>query len=403
MDSKHNRRKFLQSTSSMAAMLSLGKDTLAETSTPSQVGGNLHETQLFGKQWTRRELMERVGDISQLGGIRNVTLSDGNENGARAIEVRTGTGFRFTVLSDRGLDISEAEFAGRSLCWRSSTGDVAPAFFEPEGLGWARGFFGGLLVTCGLANAGPPGTDEGQALGLHGRISYVPARNVYAAGEWQGDEYVMWVQGKVSEAMALAPKVTLSRKISTKLGSNRLSIEDTIENEGYAPAPFMILYHINFGFPVVSGDTILLAPTKNVVTMAREKVSQPDQWRRFQDPTPGFQELVLRHEMVPDADGYVTAALVNKERDSFGAFVRYRLKELPHFWEWKMMAQGVYVVGLMPANCWVEPRAEARQRGELTFLQPGEVVRQQVEIGVCASAAEVEKLKKSIPSVDLGL
>ena len=30
--------------------------------------------------------------------------------------------FRFTVLPDRGLDISTAEHSGRSLCWRSATG-----------------------------------------------------------------------------------------------------------------------------------------------------------------------------------------------------------------------------------------------------------------------------------------
>jgi galactose mutarotase-like enzyme len=356
---------------------------------------------LFGRNWTRRELMERVGDISQLGGIRNLTLNDGNENGVRAVEVRTGRGFRFVVLPDRGMDISEADHAGRSLCWRSSTGDVAPAFFEPQGVGWLRGFFGGLLATCGLTYVGPPGTDEGEPLGLHGRITYVPARNVYANGEWQGDEYVMWVQGKVSEASAVAPKITLNRKISTRLGATSLSIEDTIENEGYAPSPFMMLYHINFGFPVVSRETVLLSPSKNVVTVAREKVGDPDLYRRFHDPVAGFQQMVFRHEMVPDPEGYVTAALVKRGSDALGAYVRYRLKELPHFWQWKMLGAGVYTVALEPANCWVGPRSEARQRGELTFLQPGEVVRQHVRIGVCTSVVEIEELERSIPPVDV--
>jgi hypothetical protein len=97
-------------------------------------------TQLFGRDWTRHELMERVGDISQLGGIRTVTLNDGKENGVRAVEVRTGTEFRFTVLPDRGMDISDAEYAGRSLCWRSCTGDVARAFFEPRESGGCEAF-----------------------------------------------------------------------------------------------------------------------------------------------------------------------------------------------------------------------------------------------------------------------
>jgi len=358
---------------------------------------------LFGKSWTRRELMERVGDISQLGGIRNVTLNDGSENGVRAVDVRTGTGFRFVVLLDRGLDISEAEHAGRSLCWRSSTGDVAPAFFEPEGVGWLRGFFGGLLTTCGLTYLGPPGTDKGEALGLHGRISYIPARNVYVGGEWQGDEYVMWVQGKVSETTSVTPKLTMARKISTRLGVNTLSIEDTIENEGHEPSPFMMLYHINFGFPVVSREAVLLSPSKNVVTVAREKVSEPDQYRRFQDPAAGFQQMVFRHEMVADTDGYVTVALINKGLGGIGVYVRYRLMELPHFFQWKMLARGVYTVALEPANCWVEPRAEARQRGELNFLEPGQVVQHHVEVGVCTSPPEIEKLEKRVPPANTGL
>jgi galactose mutarotase-like enzyme len=346
--------------------------------------------------------MERVGDISQLGGIRTVTLNDGKENGVRAVEVRTGTGFRFTVLPDRGMDISEADYVGRSLCWRSCAGDVAPAFFEPESNGWLRGFFGGLLTTCGLTYIGPPGMDEGEALGLHGRISYIPARNVSAGGEWQGDEYLIWVQGKVSEASALAPRVTLTRKITTKLGASSLTIEDTIQNEGHAPCPFMMLYHFNFGFPVVSSDTVLLSPTKNVVTLSREKVTQPDLYRRFQNPTPGFEEMVFRHETVPDAEGYVTAALINKGYDSFGAYLRYRKKELPHLFQWKMLAQGDYVVGLEPATCWAEPRSKARERGELNFIRPGEVVEHYLEVAVCTSAAEVDNLKKRIPEANSG-
>ncbi len=354
---------------------------------------------LFGKNWTQHELMERVGDISQLGGVRNVTLADGNENGVRAVEFRTGSGFRFVVLPDRGLDISEAEYGGRSLCWRSPTGDVAPAFFEPEGAAWLRGFFGGLLTTCGLTYVGPAGIDEGEALGLHGRISYVPARLVSADGEWRTDEYLMWVRGRVTETSALGHRLTLTRKISTELGSNRLTIEDSIENEGYLPSPFMMLYHFNFGFPLVSGDTILLSPTKDAVTISREAVPDPAEYRRFEDPAPGVKELVFQHEMVADREGYVTAALVNNGL-GLGAYLRYRQRELPHFFQWKMLAQGSYVVGLEPSTCWIQPRSKARERGELRFLRPGEVVRHHLEVGVCASAAELENLGRSIPSAE---
>ena len=114
---------------------------------------------LFGRSWTRSELMKHVGDIDQIGGARRVTLAEGNEAGCDAVLFRTGTGLTFTCLAGRGLDISSAEFCGRSLCWRSQTGDTAAPYFEPDGLGWLRNFYGGLMTTCGMSYAGAPHAD----------------------------------------------------------------------------------------------------------------------------------------------------------------------------------------------------------------------------------------------------
>ena len=51
---------------------------------------------------------------------------------------------------------------GRPLAWRSPTGNIAPGLYEPQGIGWLRGFHGGLLTTCGLRNTGIPSDDEGE-------------------------------------------------------------------------------------------------------------------------------------------------------------------------------------------------------------------------------------------------
>ncbi|MBM3458192.1 MAG: DUF4432 family protein, partial [Armatimonadetes bacterium] len=91
---------------------------------------------LWGREWTREALEQRVGDMSQIAGVRWVELADGKERGVRAAEIRTGSGFAFTVLADRGLDISHAEWAGQPLNWRSMTEDAHPSYFEPEGLSW---------------------------------------------------------------------------------------------------------------------------------------------------------------------------------------------------------------------------------------------------------------------------
>ena len=60
---------------------------------------------LFGSKYSKEGLLARVGDISQIAGVRQVVLNDGVERGVRAAEFKTGSGLDFTVLIDRGLDI----------------------------------------------------------------------------------------------------------------------------------------------------------------------------------------------------------------------------------------------------------------------------------------------------------
>ena len=173
---------------------------------------------LYGKTFTRAELIERGGDMRQFGGVRLGELADGAERGVRTADIRTGSGLEFTVLADRGLDIGAASYRGASLAWHSPTPFAHPAFYEPEGLGWLRGFGGGLMTTCGLTYFGAPTVDEGQPLGLHGHASNLPATNLACGGDWHGDEYELWVSGQMREARLFGENMVLRRRISTRLG-----------------------------------------------------------------------------------------------------------------------------------------------------------------------------------------
>jgi hypothetical protein len=355
---------------------------------------------LFGKEWTKHELMQRVGDISQLGGVKRFEFADGNEKGVEAVEFRTGTGFRFVVSPSRGMDVSQAEFCGKSLCWRSSTGDVAPEFFEPEGLGWLRSFAGGLLVTCGLTYAGAPCHDDGKDLGLHGRSSNTPAKNLSVDGDWQGDEYVMWATGKVRETTVFGENVLLTRRITTKLGESKLLLEDTVENEGFESVPHMHLYHINGGFPVVDAGSRMISPTISAIPRDDDARIEAEKYGVFLPPTKGFRERCYYHDMKTDADGVVYSALVNDHLDGgFGFYIKYSKNEFPRFIEWKMNGQGTYVVGMEPANCFVEGRDKDRERGILQFLEPGEKRHYHVEIGVLASLDDIRKMEDMISKI----
>ncbi|HID12192.1 MAG TPA: DUF4432 family protein [Candidatus Latescibacteria bacterium] len=353
---------------------------------------------LFGRNLDRRELMRRVGDIWQVGGVREVVLGDGTERGVRAAEFRTGTGLEFTVLLDRAMDVAEVRYKGYPLAWVSPTGFAAPSFFEPEGLGWLRTFGGGMLTTCGLTYLGEPCEDEGKSLGLHGRISHIPARGTWVDGEWEGRVYRMWAQGKVREAMVFGENLELSRRVWARLGESRFFVEDEVVNLGFEPSPFMILYHINVGYPVVDEGSRLIAPSRSVRPRDEEAAKGLSEWNKFQSPASGFKEQVFYHDMAEGQDGYVTVALVNQDVEGrpLGVYVRYHREQLDKFVEWKMMGEGTYVVGLEPANCWVEGRAEAKKRGELLFLNPMERRRFHLEIGVVDSEERLAEIESRV-------
>jgi hypothetical protein len=361
---------------------------------------------LFGEEYTRDELLRRIGDISQLGGVKAVELADGNGRGIRAAEFKTGSGLNFTVSIDRGLDICAADYCGQSLCWRSSTGDTGPAFYEPEGLGWLRSFYGGLLMTCGLTYFGAPDVDQGQELGLHGRVSNIPAKNVYMDGEWDGDDYVMWIQGKVQETAVFQENLVLTRKIWAHLGEKRLFIDDVVENIGYASTEHMLLYHINGGFPAVDAGTRIVAPFLKTVARTEEAQKALERFSVFQEPTPGFSEQVYYHDVAADENGYIQSALINKgfnNGQGFGFYIRYRKEQLPVLIEWKMMGEGTYVVGMEPGTNRADGRSLERQEGQLIFLEPGESRFYNLEIGVLSGQDEIaefeEKVKQLKPTI----
>jgi Domain of unknown function (DUF4432) len=58
---------------------------------------------LWGRPWTRRELLARVGRLDQVAGVQLVEAGDGAERGVRLLRFTAGSGFGFDVLVDRGF------------------------------------------------------------------------------------------------------------------------------------------------------------------------------------------------------------------------------------------------------------------------------------------------------------
>ena len=347
---------------------------------------------LFGKDMTKEELCKRVGDLSQIADAREGVLTAGKADGVRVIDVRTGGGFSFSILPSRGMDIAWAEYKGTPVAFIGKTGVVGPAYFEKDGLCFMRGFFAGLMTTCGLTYMGAPCTDEGEELGLHGRISNTPAYDVGVSREWEGDDYVIRIRGKVAESAVFGENMVLTREFTVKMGEPCVHVHDRVENCGHSEAPFMLLYHCNFGYPLVSEDTVLLEPEGTKVR-ARDAEGEKgiDRYMKFEKPTHGYQEQVFYHD-IPKVKGDESYACLYNEKLGLGGYVKFNREQIGRFGDWKMMGEGDYVVGLEPSTSLPEGRDMARSRGQLIMLQPGEIKDFEFTIGVAEGKDGVAKI-----------
>ncbi len=378
---------------------------------------------LFGNEYTRQELLRHVGSMDQVAGVRKVALDEGNEKGSEAVLFHTGSGLTFTALAGRALDISSATYCGQSLCWRAPVGDTAAAFYEPEGLGWLRSFFGGVLCTCGLSYAGAPHPDptssEGGPLtrvdadgnvvwqptgsiGLHGRVSNIPAKNLAICEWWDGDDYWMSVSGEMREAVLFGTNLLLRRTVRAKLGESKIWVSDTVENQSFAPQEHMLLYHCNFGFPVIAEGAEYLINSRQ--SQPRDQAAAPhfDTWAEFPAPIPSVEEWVYYHDLATDAEDNTWVALANRhfgDSQGFGAYLKFSKQQMPYFIQWKMPGEGTYVTGLEPANCLVEGRDKDRDEGRLIVLEPGETRSYELEIGVLACNHEIDEMAATIAAL----
>ena len=340
---------------------------------------------LYQKNYGKNNLLEYVGSLHQVAGVEAITLSGGKREGNRALQFRTGSGFEFRVLPDRAMDISLVSYNGAGISWMSSCGEVAPQYYETERTGWLRSFYGGLLTTCGLRNTGVPCQDGDEFCELHGRISHQPAEEVAYGHEWEKDECYLYAEGKMRETMVFGPNLLLHRWITSKVGESWVRIEDKIENQGFRTEPLMVLYHCNFGFPLMDKGTKLISPSKKVLKRVGLKEAKEKDYAEFPGPTQDKEEEVYFHDMKPDKDGYVTVKVINEKLNKgsgLGIYLKYNAKVLPRFIQWKMPGKGVYVMGLEPANTWVDGRPTERDRKNVEYIKPGQTIKYELEIGI---------------------
>ncbi len=343
----------------------------------------------------------KISNSAQLGGIETSVLDNGAGRGTRIAWINTGTGLRYKVVLDRAMDIADAFFNEHSLAWLSHSGVTAPQPFSHKGIDWIKTFGGGMLVTCGLDHVGGPESDNYGERGLHGAISNIPAEieSIIQPDPLSG-KMEMSITGRMKQTQPLGTQLELKRTISGTLGKPSIRIQDEVTNRGNTPAPHMLLYHFNFGWPLVDEGTEIIWQGEWQPRESGDRNRIFKKGNDFQkclaplDEHNGAGEEAVFIDANADEHGNCTCGLHNPQL-GVAVSLKFKKNQLPWLTNWQHWGKGEYVTGLEPGTNPPIGQAKAREKNELLFLQPGESRSYNLEFEVLNNETSIHEFLKN--------
>ena len=296
--------------------------------------------------------------------LRRVTVDEGKARGTQIIEIDTACGLHVDLLPDSGLDIGQVRYRGVNMSWISKNGPDAPRCDIPFENEFLKYFPGGLLYTGGLRSAGPGNRDGEEWHPLHGRAHGLSAEQVCARVD--GD--VIVVSGVLRETSLFGHVLELRREYRIPVYGAKIELSDRLTNLAHQSEEYQLLYHCNFGWPLVSAEAHVELPEARKTT-PRTPFAATGLGREttFTPPVPGEEERVFFHENMEHRASIVNPAINTRMTITWS-------DTLPILSHWRSMASGDYVCGLEPSNTYIMGRAEERKNGTLPVLKPFESV-----------------------------
>jgi hypothetical protein len=331
----------------------------------------------------------KISNPLQIGGIETSVLDNGAGRGVRIAWINTGSGLRYKVVIDRGLDIAEAFYNQHGLAWISRAGVRPPEQAAMVGLEWLRNWGGGLVTTCGISNMGSPESNEFGEIGLHGRISNIPAEIIsIIQPDPQNGKPDFSLSAVIRESRVFGSHLELVRTISGTLGMPEINIADRVTNRGNGPAPHMLLYHCNMGWPLIDAGTQLNWNGKwesRGNELDNEIFHKGGNFRKCPEPMDSHQdggEACAFIDIEPDQTGYCHCNAFNPAL-GFGLEISFRKDQLPWMINWQHWGKGEYVTALEPGTNLTVGQSRARKDGTLIILQPGESREYELKLRIC--------------------
>lgn len=313
-------------------------------------------------------------------------LHGGMQEGVDIITIDNGQ-IVVEIVPTRGMSIlrvSSSRTGEQIFGWDSPVKEVVhPSYVDLEGrggLGWLQGF-NEWMVRCGLEYAGHPGADRFTTntgdqseldLTLHGKIGNIPASEVELVIEKQAP-YRLSLHGVVHERMFYGPKLQLKSTLKMHPGESTIELSESIQNLGASEQEYQIIYHTNFGRPILEKNAKVVVAAAKVTPMNDQAAKHVKSFETYPGPTLGFVEEVYLVEPYVDSSG-ATAAVLHNADQTRGALMRWSTEHLPYLTLWKNTAAlpDGYVTGIEPGTGFPFNRRIERHFGRVPVLKPGQ-------------------------------
>lgn len=298
----------------------------------------------------------KISNLAQVAGLRRYEYTSGKEKGIEVIDCDNGK-IRFLLNVTKALDIMQLYHEGQNMSFLSKNA------FTAREIDFSNRFEGGMMYTCGLDSVG---RREDTDIELHGTFHNNNATVVRA--ECNEDGIV--VEALIESTALFGKNLVMRRKVSTEIGSEKVTVEDTLENRAYAPDEYCILYHINLGYPMLDDGAEIVADISGYETRTEWAKNNADGMFKITDSIPNNPETCYFLKM-----NKPEIALINKKAGKKFT-VSYSKDTLPCFTEWHSMASGDYALGFEPAS------TELDDNFVLRSIAPGEKINFRIELEI---------------------
>ena len=305
--------------------------------------------------------------------IEQSVLHGGKQEGSKVIIIRSKDGLTITLSPSRGMNLLRIEGFGSKMGWDSPVKEVVnPAFINLEsrnGLGWLEGF-NEMMVRCGYEWTGHPVTADGQIYTLHGKAGNTPASRVEVEVSDVAPHEIR-IRGLIKESTFKKADLQTMTELRYVPGSNSFSLHDVLTNHADYPHDYQIIYHSNFGTPILEEGARFLDPISCISPFNEYAKAGMNTWQTYAGPTKGFDEMVFNMKPLADENHETLAAVVNKAGDK-GASIQVDTRQLPVLTLWKNTdthKQG-YVTGIEPGTSYAYPVTIEREQKRVKQLQP---------------------------------